>query len=174
MLRQNRCDFAFMGKPSPISKKSPVGGVYINDEGLYLEPLAVKNRSGGQLLRVGFFFHNETSITSNYGAPNSVGTPQRIIFIVDGSRQIAAEMVRGGTEAFGGISYNSIGRYASSSLRETGLVYVQIDEMTAISLARSIAVKVEGSQRAVIFDEQDIAKSFLPNLATFHASQLAR
>jgi hypothetical protein len=147
---------------------------YINDEGLYLEPLVVRNRSHGALVRVGFFFHNETSISSNYGSPNSLGTPQRIAFIVDGSRQIAAEIVRGGTEAGGGVSYNSIGRFASSSLRETGLAYVRIEEMTAISQARSIAIKVEGSQRAVTYDERDIAKSFLPNLAAFYASQLVR
>jgi hypothetical protein len=163
-----------MGQNNRISKKSVAGGAHIDAEGVYLEPLVVRNRSDGELVRVGFFLHNETSITSNYGTPNSVGIPQRIIFIVDGSRQITTEIVRGGNDAGGGVSYNSIGQYASSSLRETGLACVHLDEMTAISQAHSIAIKVEGSQRSVIYDERDIAKSFLSNLAAFHASQLAR
>jgi hypothetical protein len=163
-----------MGQNNRISKKSIAGGVHIDAEGVYLEPLAVRNRSDGELVRVGFFLHNETSITSNYGTPNSFGIPQRIIFIIDGSRQISTDIVRGGTDASGGVSYNSIGRYASSGLRETGLAYVQLDEMVAISRARTIAIRVEGSQRAATYEERDIAKSFLPNLAAFYASQIAR
>jgi hypothetical protein len=162
------------GRNNRISKKSPVGGVYISDEGLYLEPLVEKNKSDGHVVRVGFFFHNEADITSNYGDSGTIGTPQRLIFIVDGSRQIVAPIVRGSNEFSQGTYYDSIGGYVSSGARETGLAYVQMDEMTAIAQAQSIAIKVEGSERAVIFDERDIAKSFLPNLATFRASELDR
>ena len=163
-----------MGQNNRISKKSPVGGTYISEEGLYLEPLVTKNRSDAQVGRVGFYFHNETSMTSDYGNPNSVGIPHRIVFIVDGSRQIAVEMVGGGTEFGGGVTYNSIGKYATSSLSETGLAYLKVDEMAAISQARTIAIKIEGGQRAVIYEERDIAKTFLPNLAAFYSSQIAR
>jgi hypothetical protein len=163
-----------MGRNNRISKKSPVGGVYIGDQGLYLEPLVIKNRANGQIVNVGFFFHNETELDTTYGSPNSIGTPQRVVIIVDGSRQIVAPIVQGGTRFGEGVQYNSIGRYASSSLTETGLAYVQIDDMAAIAHAQSIAIKVEGSTRAAIYDEKDIARTFLPNVAAFHANQIAK
>lgn len=54
-----------MGQNNRISKKSVAGGVHIDAEGVYLAPLVVRNRSDGELVRVGFFLHIETSITSN-------------------------------------------------------------------------------------------------------------
>ena len=163
-----------MGQNNRISKKSPAGGIYINDMGLYLEPLVVKNRSDGQIVRVGFFFHNETEIDSTYGLPNSVGVPQSIVFIVDGSKRVSTSFVQGGSAFGDGIQYNSISRSASSSLRETGLAYVSVEDMEAIAHAKSIAIKVEGSKQSVIYAEKDIAKAFLPNVAAFHAAQIVK
>lgn len=80
-----------------------------------------------------------------------------------------------GGSAFGdGIQYNSMSRSASSSLRETGLVYVPVEDMEAIAHAKTIAIKVEGSRRAATFDEKDIAKAFLTNLALFYAEKISR
>lgn len=164
----------FMGQNNRISKKSPVGGIYIGGQGLYLEPLMMRNRADGTIARVGFFFHNETEIDTAYGSPNSIGTPQSIVFIIDGSKRVSASFVQGGSAFGDGIQYNSMSRSASSSLRETGLAYVSVEDMEAIAHARSIAIKVEGSRRAATFDEQDIAKTFLANLAAFYAEKVAR
>jgi len=46
--------------------------------------------------------------------------------------------------------------------------------MEAIAHARSIAIKVEGSRRAATFDEKDIAKTFIANLAAFYAEKIVR
>ena len=81
------------------------------------------------------------------------------------------EHVRG--SAFGdGIQYNSMSRSASSSLRETGLIYVSIEDMEAIAHAKTIAIRIEGRRRAATFDEKDIAKTFIPNLAAFYAEKI--
>lgn len=45
--------------------------------------------------------------------------------------------------------------------------------MEAIAHAKSIAIKVEGSRRAATFDEKDIAKTFLANLAMFYGERIA-
>ena len=164
----------FMGQNNRISKKSPAGGIYINGQGLYLEPLAIRNRVDGNIARVGFFFHNETELDTTYGSPNSIGVPQSIVFIIDGSKRVSAPFVQGGSAFGDGIQYNSISRSASSSLRETGLAYVSVEDMEAIAHAQSIAIKVEGSKRAATFDEKDIAKTFLANLAAFYAEKVVR
>lgn len=164
----------FMGLNNRISKKSPAGGIYINGQGLYLEPLVMRNRADGKIARVGFFFHNETEIDTTYGSPNSIGAPQSIVFIIDGSKRVSASFVQGGAAFGDGIQYNSMSRSASSSLRETGLAYVSIEDMEAIAHAKSIAIKVEGSRRAATFDERDIAKTFLSNLAAFYAERVAQ
>lgn len=163
----------FMGLNNRISKKSPAGGIYINGQGLYLEPLVMRNRADGKIARVGFFFHNETEIDTTYGSTNSIGVPQSIVFIIDGSKRVSVPFVQGGAAFGDGIQYNSMSRSASSSLRETGLAYVSVEDMEAIAQAKSIAVKIEGSKRAAIFDEKDIAKSFLANIAAFYAEKVA-
>ena len=164
----------FMGQNNRISKKSPVGGIYIGGDGLFLEPLVVRNRANEEIIRVGFFFHNDTEIDTTYGSPNSLGIPQKISFIVDGSKKIVTSVVKGGAEVGEGIQYNSVGRYASSSVTETGLIYVSIEDMAAIANAKSIAIKVEGSKRIVTYNEKDIAKAFIPNLAAFYTQKIVR
>jgi hypothetical protein len=164
----------FMGLNNRISKKSPAGGIYINGQGLYLEPLVMRNRADGKIARVGFFFHNETEIDTTYGSPNSIGVPQNIVFLIDGSKRVSASLVQGGSAFGDGIQHNPISRSASSSLRETGLAYVSLEDMEAIAHARTIAIKIEGGRRATTFYEKDIAKTFLANLAMFYTDKVAR
>jgi len=40
--------------------------------------------------------------------------------------------------------------------------------MEVIASATSVAIKVEGSKRSATFEAKDIAKQFLPNLASFY------
>ena len=165
--------FTYIGSNNRISKKSPVGGMYLDASGLYLDPFAIKTRADGHISKVGFFFHNETDVSTNYGSPNSVGVPQSLTFIIDGAKHISARIVQGDSTIGERVQFNSVTRSASSDVRETGYVYISSDDMASIARATSIAIKIEGSKRSVVYDEKDIAKGFLANVATFYALKIA-
>lgn len=66
------------------------------------------------------------------------------------------------------VSYNGITHSASSSITETVSISIAPEEMAAIAAAASVAVKVEGSKHSVTYEGNDIAKQFLPNVASFY------
>lgn len=43
-----------IGHNNRVTKKSPAGGIYINSQGLYLNPVVVKSRADGKVVRIGF------------------------------------------------------------------------------------------------------------------------
>lgn len=161
-----------MGRNNRISKKSPVGGIYTNAQGLYLEPLVIKSRADGTVVKIGFLFHNEATLDTTYGSPNSLGIPRTVSFLLNDSRLIAAPVTQGTKEFGEGMFYNSISNSASSSVRENGMVLLSSGDMAAIASATSVSIKIEGSTRSVIYESRDIAKTFLPNIASFYGREI--
>lgn len=157
----------FTGRNNRVSKKSVVGGVHVDDKGMYLEPLVVKSRADGSVVRTGFVLHNKTQLSSDYGSPNSIGIPQRASFLIDGTKLIKASIYRGESSSGDRIDYNSVGRYASIAIAESGTIFVTPDQMQAIANARTVAIKIEGSRRSVVYEPKDIGKKFLKNVRSF-------
>ena len=157
-------------KNNRVSKKSPVGGVYIDAGGIYLEPQAEIRQSDGSLVRLGLLIHNETESETLYGSPNRLGVLQRVTFILDGGRPIAFPITNSDDVVSDSARYNTITHSASSAISERGLVALTREQFHQIANARTIAVKIEGSNRSVVYDERDVSKGFLPNLRTFEAA----
>jgi hypothetical protein len=155
------------GWNNKVSKKAPSGGMYVGSLGIYLEPTAVKSKADGRIISTGFIFHHETFYDTNYGSPNSLGVPQRVSFLLGDGRLISAT-INAGSKDFGDrISYNSISRSASAGIREMGIVQLSAGDMAALAAAQSVAIKIEGTQRSVTFEQKDVAKSFLANVSAF-------
>lgn len=159
-----------VGKNNRVSSKSPVGGVYIGPGGIYIEPEAEIRQSDGALVRLLFLIHNETESDTLYGSPNRLGLLRQITFIVDGGSPVAFPIGNADDKLSDSIQYNSITHSASSAISERGLVQLSPEQFRQIANARTIAVKIEGDERSVVYDERDIAKNFLANLRTFEAA----
>ena len=65
-----------IGRNNRVTKKSPVGGIYIGSQGFYLDPVVVKSRGDGKVVQVGFAAENRTELDTTYGSPNSLGSLQ--------------------------------------------------------------------------------------------------
>jgi len=162
------------GKNNRISKKSPAGGIYIDNGGIYLEPDAVVRQSDGSLVSLALLIHNETESDTLVGRPNSLGMLRQITFIIDAGSPAAFPIRDADNKVADTVQYNSVTRSASSAISERGLVILTREQFHQIASASSIAVKLEGSDRSVVFNERDIAKSFLPNLQAFEAALPSR
>jgi hypothetical protein len=159
-----------IGRNNRVSSKSPVGGVYIGPGGVYLEPEAQVRQSDGQLVRLAFLIHNETDSDTLYGSPNTLGLLRQITFILNGERPIVFAITNSDDKVSDAPRYNTITHSASSAISERGLVALTREQFHQIATAQTIAVKIEGSERSVVYNERDIAKGFLPNLRTFEAA----
>jgi hypothetical protein len=159
-----------IGRNNRVSSKSPVGGVYIGPGGVYLEPEAQVRQTDGQLVRLLFLIHNETESDTLYGSPNSLGQLRQVTFITDGGSPIAFPITSADEKVSDVPSYNTITHSASSAISERGLVLLTREQFHQIATAQTIAVKLDGSERSVIYNERDISKAFLANLRTFEAA----
>ena len=161
------------GLNNRISKRSVAGGVHIDAKGMFVEPVAIKRNANGTLVGLSFFIHNETDFDTAYGAPNSIGAPQRITFLADNGQPIALTVSNGDRKWSDATSYNSITRSASSRIAESGFADLTLAQFEQIIAATTLAVKIEGSDRAVVYETKDISKTFIPNLRMFHSAYLA-
>ena len=162
----------YVGRNNRVSKKSVAGGTHIDAKGMFIEPLAMQRKSDKSLVNVGFYIHNETEFDTTYGSPNRIGTLRRIAFIPDGGQPISVAIADGHSKWSDRTSYNTISRSASSDIQESGFADVTVEQFLRIAGATTIAVKIEGTERSVIYDEKDISKSFLENLKAFAAAHV--
>lgn len=163
----------FVGHNNRVTKKSPVGGIYMGSQGFYLDPVVVKSRADGKVTQVGFVVENRTELDTTYGSPNSLGSLQRVSFLVDGGRLIVATVSAPEQRFSDHVDYNTISRSASSGLNESGMVYIQLADMAALAQAKNVAIQVQGTSRSWTIEADDISKSFLQNIGTFYQQQVA-
>ena len=133
----------------------------------------MRRKADGAAVSVGLYIHNETDYDTAYGSPNKIGVPQRITFLPDGGQPISIPIENGGSKWGDRTSYNTISRSASSNIQESGFAEMSADQFRRIAAATRVAVKIEGSERSVVYEEREIAKGFLPNLRAFAAAHVA-
>jgi len=160
------------GQNNRVTKKSPVGGIYMGSYGLYLDPLVIKSRSDGAIVQLGFAVRNSTMHDTTYGAPNRLGKIANVSFLVDDNRLITARVQASEQHFEDRIFYNSIDRSASSDIDETGMITLTRDDIEALAHAKSVAIKVVGSERSWTIEAGDVAKPFVQNIRTFYDQQV--
>ena len=72
-----------------------------------------------------------------------------------------------------GISYNSISNSASTQFTESAMLTLTEREFDKIATAKSLAVKIEGSRRSVIYESDEISSEFKSNLKAFFDNYVA-
>ena len=162
-----------IGHNNRVTKKSPVGGIYINSQGLYLNPVVVKSRVDGKVVRIGFIIENRTELDTTYGSPNSLGSLSRVGFLINGTLLIPGTVTAAEQRFADRIDYNTISRSASSRLNESGMVYLTPSDMAALAGATSVAIQVQGSARLWTIEDKDVAKTFIANVRAFYEQQVA-
>lgn len=158
----------FTGQNNRISKKSIAGGRHIDADGVFVEPSVTKNRQTGQVIALAFFIVNKTSIDTTYGDVNSLGTPQKIAFLLGGNKSIVLPITNGDAATSGAINYNTVSRSASSAVTESGIAAITPEQYLEIISAGTVAAQITGSKRAVTYEVKEIDPNFIANLKTFY------
>lgn len=154
-----------------ISSKSIAGGTHIDDKGVFLNPAAVKNEEG-VLKGLYMQFINLTGYDTSYGSPNRLGVIQSVSFVTDEQRAIVRKVSDSDSEWLSNIYYNSVSKSASSDIVESGRITLSLSDYKKIMSAESLAVKITGDKRSVVYEQEDISPSFKQNLKTFFEAHL--
>jgi len=155
-----------------ISTKSVAGGTHIDGKGVFLNPVAVRSSDNSSLISILFDIYNMTQFDTAYGGPNRLGILSKVSFVVDGQSPIVKE-VEGPNSDWADVPYyNSVSRSASSEIIESGAIFLTKSEYEKIMNASSLAVKVSGSERSVIYEPSDITPDFMANLKTFYVAHI--
>lgn len=163
----------YSGMNNRISKRSVVGGTHIDGKGMFVEPVAIVRKADKAIIGLSLFVHNETDFDTAYGSPNSIGAPQRITFLPDNGQPIAL-IVSNSSRKWGDVpAYNTITRSASARITETGFADLTAEQFQRIASASALVVRIEGSERSVVYEAKHISKTFIPNLLAFYSSYVA-
>lgn len=152
-----------------ISRKSMAGGTHIDEKGMQINPVA-EVAPDGKLVSLYLALVNLTDRDSHLGAPNSIGTPRRIVFLIDGD--LLAINLRGEMRYADVIHSNAQTRGASVGIQETGMGPISVADFARIVNAETLVVRVEGSRRSHTYEAGDIDSTFRENLRKF-AEQFA-
>lgn len=155
-----------------VSKRSIAGGTHIDKHGVFLDPMAVKDRSTGELRLLALSLVNETERMSSLGEPNAIGRPRRISIITGAGDPIVLEF-GSADRKYGEISCNTLANGCSTPLLETGLAVLTIEQYRRLLTATALAIKLDGEDRSHVYETKDISPTFVANLKTFHDAYLA-
>lgn len=147
-----------------ISRKSMAGGTHIDHTGLQINPVA-EVAPDGRVASLYLALVNVTSRDTHMGAPNSIGTPRRIVFLIDGD--LLAINLRGEMRYADVIHSNAQSRGASVGIQETGMGPISVADFARIVNAKTLVVRVEGSRRTHTYEDADIDPTFRANLKAF-------
>jgi hypothetical protein len=151
-----------------ISKKSIVGGTHLDASGVYVNPMVRLDKNTGAVVSLGLVILNRTSYDTTYGAPNTLGIPREIVFLLNDTKPIALAISEGDYSWSDTTSYNSVSMSASKNILESGLAQLTPDQYQEIVSSDSLAVKIVGSKRSVTYEAKDLQSSFVTNLRTFY------
>lgn len=161
----------FTSSNNRISTKSIAGGTHIDDKGVFLNPAAVKS-SNGDLKGLYLQLINLTGYDTNYGSPNRLGAIESVSFVVDGQRPMVKKVSDSDSEWSSNTYYNSVSKSASSDIVESGRIALSLSEYEQVMVAKSLAVKITGDKRSVVYEQEDISTNFKLNLKTFFEAHL--
>lgn len=151
-----------------ISSKSIAGGIHIDGSGVFVNPVLTKSPDQSKVLYLGLHIDNMTSYDSTYGAPNRLGSIETITFLIDNGKPLILEVNNNKNEWSDVVSYNSATHSASSQIIESGVAMLSLEEYSSIISARTLAVKIRGSKRSIVYETKDISKGFVANLKQFY------
>lgn len=154
----------YVAEGNRISRKSMAGGTHIDSTGLQINPVA-EVAPDGRVASLYLALVNLTDRDSHLGAPNSIGRPELIAFLIDG--ELLTVKLRGDLRYADVIHSNAQTRGASVGIQETGMGPISVADFARIVNAETLVVRVEGSRRSHTYEAGDIDASFRENLRKF-------
>lgn len=154
----------YVAEGNRISRKSMAGGTHIDEKGLQINPVAEVSPDG-KLVILYLSLVNLTDRDSHLGAPNSIGRPEAIAFLIDG--ELLSVKLRGDMRYADVIHRNAQTRGASIGIQETGMGVITAADLRRIVNAQSLVVRVDGSRRSHTYENADIDAAFRANLKAF-------
>lgn len=148
-----------------ISTKSIAGGIHIDGKGLQINPLAEFTRSG-ELFALHLALMNVTDYNTQYGAPNSIGTPRAVDFLADGQR--ISIPLSGEHRYADTVLSNSVDRSLTVNISEYGVGSISPENFAAIVEASDLVVRVTGSKQSHTYENEDVLPSFRANMRDFY------
>ena len=150
-----------------ISKKSIVGGSHLDENGVYVNPVVVKDTQSGRVLELALVILNRTGYDTTYGSPNTLGILQEIAFAPDAGAPIVLPVVGADAVWSKATAYNPLTHSASKDITESGVALLLPEQLQTIVSAKSVAVRIVGSKRSVTYEPKDLTPGFIANLRTF-------
>lgn len=160
----------YLGNGNRISEKTVGGGFHADNKGVYIDPFIEKNTATGKIELLGFHITNTTLHTTMYGGANELGLIKEVTFRLQDGEIINLKVTNQGNKSPGTISYNPIGNFASYDQVETGMVDISKESFEKLASATRLSCKISGSERSVIYEEDEVEPEFLVNLKNFYKS----
>ena len=155
-----------------ISKKSIAGGTHVDRGGVYLNPMAVMDRESGKLTLLSLSLVNQTERISGMGEPNAIGRPIRVAFITGEGAPIVLP-ITSAERRYGETGCSQYTVSCTTSLLESGLATISLDEYRRLMAATALAIKIEGTDRSHVYETKDISPTFISNLRAFYDRHVA-
>lgn len=146
-----------------LSNKTIAGGIYYDKKGIYINPSITRNVSGDNSIYLNLLHITETNSVS--GTANVLGTPQKVIFLING-KPISITL-NDAKSKFGSVYYNSTNKIATTPVVESGTGYISQDDYAIITNGKIDAVKITGSLTSATFESEDLLPTFTVNLKSF-------
>jgi hypothetical protein len=150
-----------------ISKKQ-LGYVIALGDGLFIDPLVTT--SGDQKLIALAVSNHCTSYDA--GKWVCVGRPETLSFITGEGEPINLS-VHDGDVKIGAANYNTVTHDTSVTITETGAAELSQDDYARIMNAPTLAVKISGSDKSIVFENKVIDGNFQANLKSFYMDYIA-
>jgi hypothetical protein len=151
-----------------ISSRSAMGGRYIDEKGIYLNPFVERDKTTNQIVALGFTVINKTDYDTITGDIDQLGTLSEVIFRLHDGQLITLKVAATKDVQSGPVSYNPVGRYASYNKSEVGVAPISKSDYEKLIAGSAISFKIVGAKRSRVYEEKDISESFIANLTEFY------
>lgn len=161
------------GKNNRISTKSIAGGFHIDSKGVFVNPVMGVSADSTQS-SLALNISNFTEFDTKYGAPNTLGQLRSITFLVNSETPIQLDITDAQRRSADLATYNQVSQSASRDIVEVGTAKITPNWYYKIAYAQSVAVKIIGSKRSVVYEAEEISPDFLANLRQFYELHISQ
>ena len=155
----------FVGAENRLSKKSSVGGIHIDNKGVYINPYVYKDDGGG-IIRVGFSVYH-----LNFGYEDLFRPIQSIVFLNQNGERVEINCKLLDVDVDLGY-YNTISRDLQGTASEYNDCVCNEKDFKKLVGSTSIEVKINGGEMSMVYETEKVLPLFLQNLKIFYNQQI--
>ena len=155
----------FIGDGNRLSSKSSMGGIHIDNKGVYINPYVFKN-DNGEIVKSG------VSVTHmNFEYKDLFRPIESIVFLGENNQRVEVKCIPLDIDVDLGY-YNPISNDLQGTASEQSDCKCNRAEFEKIISFNSIEAKINGGELSTVYEAEKVSQSFLPNLRLFYNQQL--